>query len=290
MARPDPRARHRRLLLATDLSARGDRAVERAVQLARQWEATLIAVHAVENELLPEPELGRELARRRIEATELLASVAGHKPLDSSIKVTAGAAASAVVETGSENHCMLAVMAPAHDDLLGGALLGSTVDRVLRHAEQPVLVVKRRCEHPYRSVLVAVDLSKPSALALRTARELFPEAALAVVHAAQPPLPAYLGSFKEADGLRRERHEAIVALVEETLGDGMSREVEIVIEEGSPTEVITERLNRKPADLVVVGTQGATGIRRAVIGSTAERLIQALPVDVLAVRPQRKKD
>ena len=36
---------------------------------------------------------------------------------------------------------------------------------------------------------------------------------------------------------------------------------------------------------VALGTHGITGVRRAVIGSTAERLIETMPCDVLAVRP-----
>lgn len=38
----------RTILLATDLSARSDRALDRAVQLARQWNSKLLIVHALE--------------------------------------------------------------------------------------------------------------------------------------------------------------------------------------------------------------------------------------------------
>ena len=37
----------KRILLATDLSSRGDRALDRALQLAREWQSTLHIVHAV---------------------------------------------------------------------------------------------------------------------------------------------------------------------------------------------------------------------------------------------------
>src|SRR3546814_18825375 len=39
------------ILLATDLSHRCDRALDRAVQLAQQWSAKLLVVHAVEKEV-----------------------------------------------------------------------------------------------------------------------------------------------------------------------------------------------------------------------------------------------
>ena len=45
----------KKILLATDLSARSDRALDRAVQLARQWNSILIVVHALEKPPLNPP-------------------------------------------------------------------------------------------------------------------------------------------------------------------------------------------------------------------------------------------
>ena len=45
-------------------------------------------------------------------------------------------------------------------------------------------------------------------------------------------------------------------------------------------------VNEKRPDLVVTGTYGRTGVRGATIGSTAETLLNTLPCDVLAIRPE----
>src|SRR4051812_1599188 len=37
-----------KILVATDLSSRSDRALDRATQLARQWDAQLLVVHAID--------------------------------------------------------------------------------------------------------------------------------------------------------------------------------------------------------------------------------------------------
>jgi nucleotide-binding universal stress UspA family protein len=47
-----------KLLLATDLSARCDRALERAVSLASQWQAQLTVLHAFEE--APDPSALRD--------------------------------------------------------------------------------------------------------------------------------------------------------------------------------------------------------------------------------------
>ena len=40
----------KRIMLATDLSSRGDRALNRAIQLANTWQAELLIVYALEAE------------------------------------------------------------------------------------------------------------------------------------------------------------------------------------------------------------------------------------------------
>lgn len=276
-----------RLLLATDLSPRGDRALDRAIQLAAQWRAELHLVHAIENELLPEVHLRREVAMRRSEAEALIAPAARHGRVH--VHLPVGAAATAVVEIARAKRAGLIVMAPAAYDLLASAVLGSTVERVLRHADQPVLVVKRRCFGPYRDILVAVDLSESSALALRRALQLFPAARFAVVHAFETPFAAFMASAAveaEVCAAHKKAVAALVATEAKRLGRGAKRpRIMAVVEKGSPDEIVFRQLRAERPDLVVLGTHGLTGIRRAVIGSTAERLIETLPCDVLAVRP-----
>ena len=51
-----PRMPPQRILLASDLSSRGDRALDRAAQLAQQWGAELMILHAMEGEGLASPQ------------------------------------------------------------------------------------------------------------------------------------------------------------------------------------------------------------------------------------------
>ncbi len=278
----------RQLLLATDLSPRGDRALERAMQLAAQWGAELHVVNVIENELLPDPYLRREIATREGEAEAMVAPLAKRAGIGTRVHVVVGGAASAVIETAMSKRVGLVVMAPAAYEAIATVVLGSTVERVLRHAEQPVLVVKRRCAGPYRSILVAVDLSDASALALRRALELFPGARFTVVHAFETPFSAFMASASLEPEMREAHLTQLAALIERETARFSGAEppkISAVIESGRADEAVGRHLVAAQADLVVLGTHGLTGVRRAVIGSTCERLIETLPCDVLAVRP-----
>jgi nucleotide-binding universal stress UspA family protein len=277
----------KRVLFAADLSPRCDRALERAAQLARHWKAELYMLNVVENELLPSADLKREVAARRSEAEAMLAPLTRRSGLKSKVDIMVGGAANAVAEAAWEKRADLIVMAPARYDTLMTAVLGSTIDRVLRHAEAPVLIVKQRADSAYKSILVAVDLSETSAHALGQALRLFPTAKFTVLHAFEIPFAGFMGSGAVEVEIRATHEKALAALVEaevKRLGAGAKKpKIDVMIEQGSPDSVVFGRFHADKPDLLVLGTHGVTGVRRAVIGSTAERMIETVPVDILAV-------
>ena len=59
---------------------------------------------------------------------------------------------------------------------------------------------------------------------------------------------------------------------------------EAVVRLGDPRDLILRAVDELHADLVVMGTHGRRGIRRALLGSVAETVVRASPVPVLTVR------
>ncbi|WP_409425159.1 universal stress protein UspE [Pseudoalteromonas sp. RW-H-Ap-1] len=57
------------------------------------------------------------------------------------------------------------------------------------------------------------------------------------------------------------------------------------IEEGLPEDVIPDVAKRLNSELVVIGTVGRTGLSAALVGNTAEHVIDSLDCDVLALKP-----
>ena len=61
------------------------------------------------------------------------------------------------------------------------------------------------------------------------------------------------------------------------------------VNEGLPEDVLPQVANKIDAELVVMGTVGRTGISAALIGNTAEHVIDSLNCDVLALKPEGYK-
>jgi nucleotide-binding universal stress UspA family protein len=59
---------------------------------------------------------------------------------------------------------------------------------------------------------------------------------------------------------------------------------EILVTTGSAGTALIDVAKERKADLVVVGTIGRTGLRRALLGSVAETVARGAPCSVLVVR------
>jgi nucleotide-binding universal stress UspA family protein len=68
-------------------------------------------------------------------------------------------------------------------------------------------------------------------------------------------------------------------------GQLQSIEHEVVIGEGNLWEVLSNVIQQKEIDLVVVGTRGRTGFGKTLLGSVAEQILRQSPCPVLTVGP-----
>jgi nucleotide-binding universal stress UspA family protein len=81
--------------------------------------------------------------------------------------------------------------------------------------------------------------------------------------------------------------EVLEAFSEEAKADGDDQAFvtdEILIESGSPAEVIVETAKKLSCDLIVMGTHGHGAIAEVLIGSTAKWVVRRSPIPVLVIR------
>ena len=70
----------------------------------------------------------------------------------------------------------------------------------------------------------------------------------------------------------------------QNLGKDAGIKVEPVYLKGSPAEKILEYAEENNIDLIVMGTQGLTGIKRFLVGSVAENVLRHSKVPVMIIR------
>jgi nucleotide-binding universal stress UspA family protein len=143
----------------------------------------------------------------------------------------------------------------------------------------------------FRRILYATDFSKASRPAFAKAVELarVTGAELLIAHVL-PSVGPLVGNgyvpprmYEEMEAaVRRGAAKHLKSFVERAR-KGRVRPKGLLLE-GLAAPEITRAAKATGADLVIVGTQGRTGMARVLMGSVAERVITASPCPVLAVR------
>jgi nucleotide-binding universal stress UspA family protein len=274
-----------KIVTATDFSGRADRAMARAMQLARQHDAALDLLCVIDGDL-PENFIRtlREEAERHL--AEAVAEAA-RQGVRAAPAVVAGRPYAEILRAAREGAADLIVLGTHRDDRFSDLFLGTTVERVIRHGHAPVLVVRDPATAAYGDVLVAVDFSVCSRLALNFALRAAPDAAFRLLHAYETPFPAFLPSEDDArewqEGRRRDFEQFLEAELAK-LTDGADRRTQAILSRGDAVGAITKEVADRKPELLVLGTHGRSSFGRAVIGGVARIFLCAPPCDVLAVR------
>lgn len=140
----------------------------------------------------------------------------------------------------------------------------------------------------FKNILCPVDFSTCSRNALTAATELArsSDAALTIVHVWQPPLYGAPEAMMPGDVIQQMAQDA-----ERTLADWEAsakaagiKTAKSTMVTGAPWNEIMRLAEATHADLVVMGTHGRTGLKHALIGSVAERVVRHARCAVLVIR------
>lgn len=275
----------RTILLATDLTPRCDRAAERAVRLAEEWNAQLHVVTVLDaKEGIGDEDTSddRLVARTRARIEQSLGD--GGKAL---IHVLHGPEDRTITDLAAKVGASLIVTGPSGGRWFGQTLLGGTIRSLMRTARAPVLLVKAPVLRRYRRVVVSMDLSDASRAPVEAAFRLFGRgASLSVFHAFRTPyrllidnIDAYEAGLRE--GVTSEIRDALTAWSVPQVDD-----LPIIALQGDAATQLAELAQRQDIDVVVTGTHGRTGLMNLMLGSVAEAIVEAVACDVL-VAPSR---
>jgi nucleotide-binding universal stress UspA family protein len=148
----------------------------------------------------------------------------------------------------------------------------------------------------FKKILCPVDFSEDSQQAMQVAAELArgSQATLVLLYVWQPK------QWMTDYGMQWPNEVLIEAQATEegklaTYREDAQRlgvpEVATRLMRGEPWDQIVSAAREDPAvDLIVMGTHGRTGLRRALIGSVAERVVRHAPCTVMVVRaPQSRQ-
>jgi len=130
----------RKLMIATDLSARGDRAFQRAFQFAKDLGAELAIVHVVDD-AQPAAAVELQVQNAKAELHKQVSALPNTEGVAHTFSIIQGQDYSDIIRHATEIGAELIILG-IHRHKIKDLFRGTTVERVIRLCSIPVLVVK----------------------------------------------------------------------------------------------------------------------------------------------------
>jgi len=170
-------------------------------------------------------------------------------------------------------------------------VMGSVTERLMRNCPVPLLAIaaaKRPTPAPptIKRIVVTTDFSDGTADALNYAFSIAQEcqSKIVLVHVLDDAALAQVNA-KRRVALFSEIRKKMDDLVPEDAR--VWCDVETIVESGTPYRVIQQILKAQKPGLLVMNVHGKNLVDRALIGSTAERVIRGADCPVLLIPPKR---
>lgn len=283
-----------KILIASDLSARSDRAIARGFALAKALKGQLRILHIVDQDLPEEFKAHSiEWAKGALKReTERLSADTG---VNADFEVYAGHPKTEILRQADPSRTEL-ILLGIHDRLKRGShsFANTTAGQILKFSLPAVLLVRDDVSEPYRQVVVGVDFSIFTRAAIQQASHIAPAASFNLVHAYHVPFKGFISSEGFANEIAYEERLKIDSFLNEEM-QSLDKRVRAmglfpgglntVLKEGAPSEVLRRECAGLGADLLIIAAHGRPGASRAIWGSVAVDFLDNPPCDVLVIRP-----
>jgi len=269
-----------RVLAGTDGSQRADEAVRQGAILASATGAAFEVAFVVDTGRAQETDVERD-AELALDRSSRLARQAG---VDADVRLLAGDPADALLHEAAEEGADLLCVGP-DAGLIGEALrIGRVAAHLLREADCSVLVARTGGDGFPRRIACGVDGSDASAMTAAFAAGLAAatRAQLALIHV----IPVFRGADTEWTLDEDEPSpDELAAPVLAATSRGVVPVREMAM--GRPEHALVRISERDGSDLLVVGHQGVSGVRRVLLGSVSEYVSHHASSSVIVARLRR---
>lgn len=276
---------YRRILAAVPLRIAGHPALSRAINVAQRSQGAVTLIHVMER-------AGEKTEQAKSYVERLMSS----QPLVRDMRLVGGRTWSAINDIGHEIKANLIVLGShVHGQLQ--ALLGSTSDRILHHANRDVLVVRSEIyteqlpPKDYTHVIAAIDVNRPSQWIVDRA------AAVAKAYTANLTLLHVIEHYpvnrenqyitpEDRDPVEYQRTIKVKELSKMAVTAGCpDSKQDVIVTNETARRPIPAYAEKNGADLIVIGAHGEYGVD-VLFGATADAIVHRAPCDVLvAYRP-----
>jgi nucleotide-binding universal stress UspA family protein len=281
-----------KILLTQDFSKSSNDVLDTAIDLAKVFKSKITPIHVltehIENDKVKQL-LNETTVSKLKESTDKIksAGIETGEPL-----LESGSAVDSIVRAAVRvNANLIVVGAGSIENLESKSFkLGTTTERIIQKSDKPVFVVKENTPLNVQHILCPVDFSAASKRALSNAIIMGRKfrAELTILSVCELQDASWFSSEQakeEESNSRYLNHKKQF----DTFLEGFSLTGLNWVKEcpkGKPAEEILSAISGKMIDLLVIGTNGRTGLNRLIMGSVTEKVIREVPCSFLTLKSE----
>ncbi len=299
------------VLVVVDPTVERDFVIERAISIAKTTNAQITLFINQALLIAPQSYAYEGIDGKFFEAQQKLLEQHYHETLRTVQQEMASAGILSSIEFGNKHNLAdaisdkaksadydLVIKSTHHYGIIDRYLLTNTDWRLIRTCPIPLLLVKPYPWKPNGSIVVAVDPMHPKAEQSALDQRLLETAEALALQFKQTPhvfhsyfpfdrayFPLSGRSAETIASLKRQHSEQLTKL----LSGYKIQEENIHLSSGELVPALLQTIKLADANLLIIGALSRTILERALIGSTAEKILEQCPCDVLIEKPINQK-
>ncbi len=279
-----------KILVPVDINTDNKEHLSIAIELARSFDSEIIIVYVLPDEVLHNDI--KEIVLRaisdalnKIKETFKEEGIMVREPL-----IEYGKPVEKILQIALKENANLILAGSGSKSLKDKFQLGITAEKLIQMSDKPVWIVKSNEESKLTNILCPIDFSEPSKRALKNAILLAKKfkaniRILAVYEPYTNTSPRLKIDIANENAILLKNFEEKISLfVKEFDLNGLNSIIDI--QAGSVHERILHTIKEFGHDLLVIGTNGRSGINRFIVGSITEKVTREMPCSFVTTKTQ----
>jgi len=274
-----------KILLPTDLTPAFGNTGAMAIRLAKKFQSEILLMHVIpELQNLPIPlDTVKEETKKHLEEIKDTLQKEGVSSVNTLVEV--GSPYDRIVQVAEDQNVNVILMGSGQKAQGDRFPLGITSEKVIRNTTKPVWVAHPESKLEIKTILCPVDFSEASRRALKNAillSRMF-HSELTVLNVIEP-----IGTFL-ANLIRWFHFESWVP--EETQMDLFLKDFDFqairwnkMVRHGNPSEEILRLIKEISVNLLLMGSEGRSGLPGLAMGSVAEKVVREVPCSFITMK------
>jgi len=283
---------NKNIIVGIDLSKSSLEVLKKAFQIAKEKNAKLTIVHAIDKNLFEKyfsSTNNKKLIKKAKGSIEQKIQELKDNGVKYTIIVEISSPSKLLMNTANDIKTALIIIGVNGEDNFKTKIFGSTSIKTIQNSSLPVLIIKNNCTNEYNNILAFTDLSKVSAKSIAFAQNFFENSNVKAIYAYKQLTDLVLtfyNSLEEKEKIKKGVVTDSKKKFDKFIKENNIKNKELLEVYHGLNDALLQKANEEQSDLIVMGSNGVKNADSFMYGSIALYMIENVQSDILVYVPK----